>query len=196
MNISLLIRIIFFLAFFQGIFSYIGVPVMYYRTLLELFLLILYFVFIHFLLSRRDKTFRGPGLIWFVIFTIAVFASALLNNSDFFASFRMYSRMLWPYLFFLAVLNINLSVKSIKQVNNFIYIMVILQIPAALYKYVTYGVREGGLIGTISTQAGALSTIFPLFIISYLISFYYCYKKNSSLYSPNCGFYFLRMGRR
>ena len=194
MNVSLLIRIIMFLAFFQGLFGYIGVPVMYFRSALELSLLILFVFFLHFLLIRKDKAFLGPGLIWFSLFTIAVISSGLVNSSEFYPSFRMYSRMLWPYLFFLAVLNINLSAKAIRQINRFIVAMIILQIPAALYKYLTYGVREGTLIGTISTQAGALSTIFPLFVICYLISFYYCYKKNPIYLLLIPGFIFFAWG--
>jgi hypothetical protein len=57
--------------------------------------------------------------------------------------------------------------------------MVLLQIPAAIYKYLRYDVVEGIIIGTFSTQAGALSTIFPLFIIGYIVAFYFCYKKNN-----------------
>jgi hypothetical protein len=178
MNVSLVIRLILFLAFFQGVFSYIGIPVIFYRTILEILLIILFAFFIHFLLSRQDKSFRGPGLVWFGFFSLAVFASAFANSSELYPSFRMFSRMLWPYLFFLAVLNINLSHESIRKINRFIVGLIILQIPAVIYKYITYGVREGGLIGTFSTQAGAQSTMFPLFIICYIIAFYYCYKRN------------------
>ncbi|MGF1584843.1 MAG: hypothetical protein ACFCUM_05950 [Bacteroidales bacterium] len=101
-----------------------------------------------------------------------------MNSSDFYLSFKMYNRLLLSYLFFLSILNINLSTIAIQKINKFIVIMVLLQIPAAVYKYLKYGVREDGIIGTFSTQAGALSTIVPLFIIGYLIALYYCYKRN------------------
>ena len=194
MNVSLIIRIIIFLAFFQGIFSYIGVPVMIFRSPLELLLLLLVAVFIHFLLTRKDKSFRGPGLKWFVLFTIAVLLSGFVNKSEFYPAFRMYSRILWPYLFFLAILNINLSPQAIGKINRFIIVMVIIQIPAAIYKYITFGIREGELIGTFSTQAGALSTMFPLFVICFLISFYYCYKKDPLYLLLIPGFMFFAWG--
>ena len=194
MNVSLIIRIIMFLAFFQGIFSYIGVPVMIFRSLLELLLLLLAVIFIHFILTRKDKSFRGPGLKWFILFTIAALLSGFVNNSEFYPAFRMYSRILWPYLFFLAILNINLSPEAIRKINRFIIVMVIIQIPAAIYKYITYGVREGTLIGTFSTQAGALSTMFPLFVICFLISFYYCYKKHPLYLLLIPGFMFFAWG--
>jgi len=178
MNLSFLIRAIFGLAFFQGVASYVGISLNQYRFLLEFLIVILFFTFIHFLLSRQDKSFRAPGWIWFVIFSIAVFTSALINKSDLYTTIRMYRQILWPYLFFLSILNIYLSPQSIRKINKFIVILVILQIPAAIYKYAMYGVREDVIIGTFSTQAGSMSTIFPLFIIGYLIAFYYCYKKN------------------
>jgi glucan phosphoethanolaminetransferase (alkaline phosphatase superfamily) len=131
-------------------------------------ILVLFFIFIYLLSLREDRSFKSHGLKWFSLFTIVIIISGIMNNSELYASFRMYSRVLWPYLFFLAIYNINLSPSSIRKINKFIIFMVILQIPAAVYKYMTYGVREDGIIGTFSTQAGALSTIFPLFIIGYL----------------------------
>jgi hypothetical protein len=194
MDISLLIRATIGLAFFQGVFGYLGVPTIQYRTPVEIMILVLFFIFIYFLSLREDRSFKSPGLKWFSLFTLVIIISGLMNNSDLYASYRMYSRVLLPYLFFLAIYNINLSALSIQKINKFIFFMVILQIPAAVYKYLTYGVREDGIIGTFSTQAGALSTIVPLFIIGYLIALFYCYKKNPLYLLLIPGFIFFAWG--
>lgn len=178
MNLSILIRAILGLAFFQGVFSYLGIPEMQYRLLLELLIVLLFSIFFYFLLQKKDKSIRAPGLTWFIVFTIAVFASALINESSLSTSIRFYRQILWPYLFFLSILNINLSPQSINKITRFIVFLVILQIPAAVFKYLMFGVVEGILIGTFATRAGSMSTIFPLFVIGFIFSFYFIYKRN------------------
>lgn len=101
---------------------------------------------------------------------------------------------MWPYLFFVAVYNLNISVASLKKINKFIIFFILLQIPAAVYKYSMYGMREGTIIGTFANNSGALSTVFPLFIIGYLISLYLVYKKRPVYLLLIIGFMFFAWG--
>jgi hypothetical protein len=176
MQLSLVIKIIFGIVFLQGLFNYLGIPPLQHQLLFEFSILLLMFALFQFLTFRTRKDFLAPGLIWFVLFTISMLVSGLINDPDAYVSFLLYRNILLPYLLFLAILNIDLSDKLIKGVNRFIIILVIIQIPAAVYKYMTYGIREGTLIGTFANNAGSLSTIFPLFVISYIIAFHLIYK--------------------
>jgi hypothetical protein len=178
MNVSFLIRTIIVLVFFQGVLRLIGIPPIQYQLAIEVSLVVFIALFFFLVNSRSDKSFSAPGLKWFGLLTLAVLFSALINGSDPGSTIKFYRQVLWPYVFFLGILNINLSPQAIAKTNKFIVFLVILQIPAAIYKYLTYGIREGGIIGTFANQAGEMSTIFPLFIIGYLIAFYYVYSRN------------------
>jgi len=83
--------------------------------------------------------------------------------------FLFFLRVLPPILFFWAIVKINFNVDYIVRVLK---VMVILQIPAILIKFLIIGISESGGIGTMSVHAGSLSTIFPLFVIAFALSFY------------------------
>jgi hypothetical protein len=194
MNISLLIRFIFGMAFFQGVLSYLGMPSVFYKLIIEACIAGLFFVYLYFLSGRTKKSFNAPGLVWFVLFTFTVFISVSVNDSDLMTSILMYRQILWPYLFFIAILNIDLSHNSINRINKFIVVLVVIQVPAAIYKYVMYGVVEDIIIGTFSVHEGALSTVFPMFIIGYALALYFVYKRNPFYLLLISGFIFFAWG--
>lgn len=194
MSVNLLVRIIIGLAFFEGVWNYVGLSPFLFRLSLELFILMLFFIYFQFLISRNDKSFKSPGLTWVILFTISLFISTMINDSDLYSSLRIYNRIIFPYLFFIVILNIKLTQQSIEKINRFIMYLVFLQIFAAIYKYIMYGVVEGIIIGTFNNQAGVLSTLFPLLIIGYLIAFYFCYKRNLILLLVIPGFVFFAWG--
>ena len=175
MRLDILIRFIIGMVFVQGMLGYLGVPSFYYRAVIEISILLLFINAVY----SKTNSLKIPGILWFLIFSVVVLSSTYLNNSDWYITLLMYRQILWPYLFFVCVLNLNISTISLHKINKFIVAFVLIQIPAAIYKYGMYGVREGELIGTFDLHAGSMSTVFPLFIIVYLVAFYFIYKNNN-----------------
>ena len=86
-----------------------------------------------------------------------------------FAYFIVYT--VFPYIYFVVLVNSD-EEEEFRSVSKYLIFLILLQIPVSLLKYALLGQSEHGLIGTISTKAGSLSTIFPLFAISFLFAKY------------------------
>jgi hypothetical protein len=193
MKPDIIIRFIFGMIFMQGLMRYIGIPGLYINAIIEISILLFFIASVYVSFVKR-KTFNLPVIVPFFIFSLAVFLSIVYNDSDIYNSFLMYRQFMWPYLFFVAVYNLNISAESLKKINKFIIFFILLQIPAAVYKYLMFGMREGTIIGTFANNSGSLSTIFPLFIIGYLISLYLVYKKKPIYLLLIIGFMFFAWG--
>ena len=172
---------------------YAGIPGLYVNAIIEISILLFFIGSVHLSFLKR-KTLKLPAIEPFLIFSLVLFLSIEYNESDIFHSFLMYRHFVWPYLFFVAIYNLNISTVSLKKINKFIIFFILLQIPAAVYKYLMYGMREGTIIGTFANDSGSMSTIFPLFIIGYLISLYLVYKRNPIYLLLIIGFMFFAWG--
>lgn len=76
------------------------------------------------------------------------------------------------YLLFVAALNMDLTERNFRIIGAFLCLMALTQLPIGLGKFLTNGFMEGGFIGTLPRQAGSLSTIMPLFVITFLVAGY------------------------
>jgi len=178
------------LALFYGVAFLVGIPTLPYQLVIDLFVL----VFLVLALDSREGGIKSPG-IWIIIpFTFIVFLSTIVNGSDYFTAYRMFRNILIPYLFFLAVVNFPLSEDSFKKINAFLFIMLFGQIVASVLKYLAWGVREGGIIGTFGVNQGALSTIFPILAIVFLLTFYLIYEKKNIYLFFMIGFVLMAWG--
>lgn len=167
------------LALFYGVAFLVGVPLLPYQLLVDLVVILLFIL----ALDSREGGIKSPGIWIFIPFAFIVFLSAVVNGSDYFTAYRMFRNIFIPYLFFLAVVNFPLSEDSFKRINTFLFLMLFVQIVASVLKYLAWGVRESGIIGTFGINQGALSTIFPILAIIFLLSLYLIYeRKNIYLY--------------
>lgn len=161
--------IIFCLLFNAGVFSLLGisslsVKVIAYALIIALFLKQIGAVVI------SNKKVVTVGSLSLILFVAAILFSFLINsvNTISFIYFLMITGM--PFLYMLALLNSKLNEQNYSQLFRLLIYLFAVQIPAILIKFIIVGQSEKGAIGTISTDEGSLSTIIPLFAISYLYS--------------------------
>lgn len=172
-----LIKFILIAAFFQGVLNLVGVPVLARQFAVELAVLILFLASI--LSPGENKNFRVPLVGWFALFTIITIVSAVYNQSNAANTILMYRNVLWPYLLFLSVVNLNLSAIQFHNINKLIIALFIIQIPAAIIKFSFLGFREGVIQGTFAGSAGTAAVIFPLFAIGFVIAIILTRKTNA-----------------
>jgi len=154
------------LVFFQGIIKYIGAPTSIYKFGAPFIVLIL---FIDLALKKNLKI--TPFLGWVLFFIIISFFSNFIGKSNLFSLIYFLRYSLLSYLYFLIIINDYDNEKYI-NIAQYIIFLFILQIPADILKYIFIGQREGVIIGTISVEAGVVSTVLPTFAISVLFSLY------------------------
>ena len=165
-----------------GILEFLG----FSGLLLKLFIDILIFSILIFHLSKTNYKLPGIGLITLLSFEI--FISSIINQSDIYSSLTYYRIFIYPYLIFLFVYNSRLNIYSWWK---FFAGLFILQIIISFVKYLSIGVMEKGLIGSLTISGGTYSTIFPLFAISLLISLYIIYKRDNKYILLIIGFLFM-----
>tara|TARA_B110000037_G_C17114242_1_gene503094 strand:- start:1001 stop:2326 length:1326 start_codon:yes stop_codon:yes gene_type:complete len=172
---TFLIIIIIILAFTEGAISLIGPSESSIRTLREVLIILLFslsflkntFYYSDSYSTAKKYWYYGLGSIA-LLFFLAI-ASMFYNDTSGIEFFLFFLRVLPPFLFFWSTLKINFN---LDRVIFTLKIMVLLQIPAVIIKYFIIGISESGGIGMMSIHAGSLSTIFPLFVISYIFSLY------------------------
>lgn len=169
------INLIIVLAFTEGAISLIGPSESTVRTFREF--LIIFLFFFSFLQKGKIKSemYGNTKKFWFYgfsyIFLLLIISiiSMIVNEQSGIEFFLFFLRILPPILFFWAIVKINFKIDNVLKI---IKLMIILQIPAVIIKYFIIGISESGGIGMMSIHAGSLSTIFPLFVISYVFSLY------------------------
>jgi len=179
--------LIFTTAFTRVIFHLVGLPRAVPTLFTELCILLLLTKALYVRLIIQQKPMRAIGFFPMLgIFVISVF-SYLMNTPGVLPAIFFLRKTFIFYLFFIAVLNLDLSHATITKVNRYILFLFFIQIPASLVKLFLIGQEEGRGIGTVSWHAGALSTTLPLFAISFLLSFYF-FKRNVKYIALIMGF--------
>lgn len=168
--------LIFTLSFSQGVLQLMGVPTIVPRIILESSILLLFFKTIYLCQKRKVNMHFKWGSWMLSIFSITIF-SAIINKQDILSLLLFCRHTFIFYLFFVTIYNISISFSDIQKVNQWIIILLLIQIPAAIIKLISYGkIVEGGGIGTISVQDGSAALLISLIPISFLFS-KYIYKR-------------------
>ena len=155
------------LIFMTGIFQLLGINSGIYKIGIPFVSGVL---FIYTFVSRGNQL-KYPFVWWFVGFTGLAVISSFVNKIDTFSLlyFLVYTSL--SYLYFIVLINEN-SILVISKVISFIKLLIAIQIPAVIIKFFLIGQSEHGGIGTLSINAGSVSAIFPLFVITILFSLY------------------------
>jgi hypothetical protein len=155
------------LIFMTGIFQLLGINSGIYKIGIPLVSGVL---FINTFVSNGNQL-KYPFVWWFIGFIGVAGISSFINRIDTFSLlyFLVYTSL--SYFYFIVLINEN-SVLVISKVISFIKLLVFIQIPAILIKFILIGQSEHGGIGTLSINAGSVSAIFPLFIITILFCLY------------------------
>ncbi len=131
----------------------------------------------------QDISWENIQRIWFVIDKRLIDCGHNIRgaNNIYYISILLFVReILVYYLFFLGVLNLELSVGSVRQIISLMVLLFIIQIPASWIKYFAIGMDETW-IGTVSYQGGELGLLVTLFACAFLISAFLYKKKLSYL---------------
>lgn len=155
------------LIFLVGIFEVFGLPSGIYKLGIPAVGIVLFVV----QLSRRKQALKLPFWQWVAGFIAVALISISLNAIDYFSFIYFLTYTLLSYIYFLVIIN-EAADSLVRKVKRFVIGLILLQIPAAFIKFFLLGQSEKGGIGTLSVGAGSLSTVFPVLIIAFLVSYY------------------------
>ena len=168
-------------AFSRVIFHLVGLPRAVPTLFTELCVLILLAKALCLQLLVYRRPLRAVGFFPMLGLLALALLSYIYNQSETLPAIFFVRQIFVFYLFFVAMLNLNLSEETIFKINKFIVVLFLIQLPAAAIKFMVIGQDEGRGIGTVSWQAGQFSTTLPLFAISFLLSFYFFRKEKKYL---------------
>ena len=137
------------------------------------------FIYSHFYRSVKIDKYSYDKILYFAFFVLCSIISCIVNSwysIQMLYSLRLILRF---YVFYLALINIELKDIDIKRINNFLLFIFLIQLPISAINFYFYGVDEKthGIHG----RGGGLTTIIPLVMIGYLSGYYIFYKKSKKL---------------
>ena len=174
---TLALGLIFTTAFTRVIFHLVGLPRMVPVLFTEICVILLLAKALYLRLLVQKKPLQAAGFFPMLGILVVAILSYVYNQADMLPLIFFLRKTFIFYLFFIAVLNLDLSESTIKNINKYIILLFFIQIPASIVKLILIGQEEGRGIGTVSWQAGTLSTTLPLFAIAFLCAFYFFRRK-------------------
>ena len=163
---------IMFMALFGGLFFSFGVP-RYFSLITELTVYIYLLISI---ISRNGRGFPFPTII--VIPTSFLFISLLsimLNGTPIINAILSLKALFTSLFFFVAIVLLEPDFKTLKKMNNFVFYLLISQLPVVALKFLKYGISERTM-GAYAVHDGSIATTLPISFIFYLAAFYYLYQ--------------------
>ena len=126
---------------------------------------------------RSRKPYQIPYLgLWASLFFIALI-SCLVNGYFNFRSISSLRFIFRYYLLFVALVNLEIEDKLFRKINKFLLVLFILQLPVVAYKFTIWGVSER-TIGSYAARGGGLTTMIPVVMVSFFISYYYFFERS------------------
>ena len=172
-----MIATVFVLSFTQGVFTFAGIPTIAVRGAAEALVLLLVTMAV---LLRWDR-FRGRGWLAAACVFLTALASWLYNGNGLLGLGLFYRLMLMFYLFYLALMNLQMRESEIRLLDRLIAILFLIQIPASFVKFALIGMKEGQGVGTMSVQSGSLTTVFTIVALPAAFGFYLVHRRRAYL---------------
>jgi len=160
---------IFFIGFFKGTMALLGLNETITQASIDFLIIILFSSSIISILKR--KKLIAPYFVIFMFLTTTILISFLFSDVKTILLIVFLRKFYLYFLFFYALFNIELTRQQIEKLKKLILILFAIQVPAALIKLFTIGIREK-IVGTMSIAEGSLATIMPLLAIAYYFSTY------------------------
>jgi len=154
------------LIFSQGLIQLFLLPTAIYKVGIPLLALVIFSLSL-----IENKNYIFPNLTLFMMFLVVAVISNRVNSISVFQLIYFIIYALVSYLYAMSIIN-EKNIIIVEKVKKIVIIGFLIQIPVAFIKYLIYGVSEQDLIGTLSTESGSISSIFPLFAITILFSYY------------------------
>jgi hypothetical protein len=168
-----LITTIILIVFFLGILELLNLPQFLINIIIEALVVIFFSISFY---KSRNRKFRTPGMIMFLMFTSVVIVSVILNSSDKYQSYLYYRFFLSPFLFMLAVVNMRVKEAKAVRIVELMEYLFIFQIVATFIKLLILGIPEHP-VGTIIVAGGGVATYIPLIAAGFLLSRYFIHEK-------------------
>ena len=169
------------LVFFAGIVQLYQLNSAIYKIGIPLLALVMFvFQFI-----ERSVQLKYP--YWGIPLTFVVISllSARFNGIDYFSLINFLIYTILSYAYFVVLVNENHLV-VVPKIIRFLKVLIFIQIPAIAVKFLVVGQSEGEGIGTLSQGGGSISTIFPLFMITFLFCLYLYREKRIYIFYLFC----------
>jgi hypothetical protein len=155
------------LIFFTGLIQFLGLPSGIYKVGIPL---VAGLLFLYTFIQEAGRLVY-PFVGWFLGFVFLSVTSSVINRIDSFSLIYFLIYTLLSYTYFVILVN-ERNIRLIKSVIAYLKILVLIQIPVVIVKYFVLGQSEKGGIGTLSINAGSVSTIFPVLVITVLICYF------------------------
>ena len=169
-----LIYLVFVIAYFGGSLTGYGFLPAKITILTELSIYSL-FILSLLLIQKNKKEYHFNLLSYYIAFIILFIASIFVNSAFNLRPIFSIRLILRFYMFYLALINLQFEESDLKKIINFLFIILILQLPASAIKFYFFGVHEK-TIGTYAVEGGGLTTIIPIMAIGYLSGYYFLHK--------------------
>lgn len=178
---------LFFVLYFQGVFSIIGFPMGVVKAVIEV---LVWFFFAIALFDRNTVSRHFPGVFLFLLFTIFYLTAIILTNTLNFDAYSYFRHYLNSFILMSAVYMFPFPQSQVFRLNRFVFLLMILQVFASIFKLFAIGQYEE-YAGTMIITNGSINTIFPLIAISFMVFawFYLGHQRKYLLYS--LGFLFM-----
>ena len=165
--------------FFQGIFELLHLSGAINKIGVPLFTIIL-LVHVSLTVQKRGRDFHAPFMSIVGFFILIGLLSTIYNRMNIISLTLFYIYTLNSYIYFLIIINENRE-SDIEKITKFLVALFLIQFPVIVYKFFALGQSEKGLIGTLSTTAGSVSTTVPLLVTAILFSYYLYTQQRSYL---------------
>jgi hypothetical protein len=172
-----LIYLIFFMGFIGGGLIEYGILPVHFKMLSEIGV---YGLFVYSLIvsGKSRKPYQTPLLpLWLCLLFVAIISASINGyfNLKSISSLRFIFRF---YIFYIALINLDIDEKSLLKINKVLFVLFLIQIPVVAYKFTIFGVSER-TIGSYAARGGGLTTMMPIVMVSYFMSFYYYFKRSN-----------------
>jgi hypothetical protein len=185
--VFLAIFVVFFFAFFGNSLLWLKL-IPYQVTLLSE--LSIYFLFGYsFLTTKRDNRVYNFHLTvlfaYFIVITVCSYILSERFDLGPIISLRVIFRF---YIFYLALINLGLDERKLKNINKLMFVLFILQLPACAAKFSIHGVSEWTTGTYHMAPEGKTTMMIPIIALGYLAGFYFHYKQRPVYLALGIGF--------
>jgi len=175
---------IFFLAYFGGSLTGYNIIPSEFTVLTEIFI---YVLFLYSIIYKKSTSYHFHLLYLFLFFVFIALCSAIVNHClsvRIIYSLRLLIRF---YIFYLALINLELSAKQLVNINRLLFLFFLIQLPVSAIKFCYYGVSELTM-GTYTVRGGGPTTLIPIIALGFLTGFYAFHKPRKIYFLLGIGF--------
>lgn len=172
--------LVLFASLTQGIFQATGLPLAIPKTIVELGS---WLIFSYALLLCHKKNTKF-NFIWLLttpllaIYLTGLISTLITDTTSTTSLFLLFRSTFSLYPLFLGLINLEIKSDCLRRCCSTIIFLFFAQLPFIIYKFATIGVDENIWIGALHQNAGQISVLFPLFLISIISPWFLLYGRD------------------